>query len=391
MSVMPFRRSALLLAGVASLVPIAQAQAAGCGSASAQALGLGAVMGVAAGAQRNFTLTLGSGEGVLIDLASVTPPPARSGNDHDDHGSTPPAPRNITVCDAKGGLLAPQPGEVFDKGGSYSATDDGERLRFVAPVAGQYQVSVAAGDAPRELLVRRREIGAVQAQVVASALGRSQSGSTSSAAPKVYSFAAPAGQWVELKSTSEKDTILRLAGPDREGSYSVIAENDDSDGLNPKIRRKLPVAGTYYVQVDSLSDEPGDFEFTANRIDAPKPPPPPAALRLGAPVSGRFEDQKDVAIYSLSVVAGHGYRIEASAPYDAALAIGLPNPIEPDNGEDGPDSGFSEVKSQDGGTSGTEKLNFTARATGTLLVKVKNFGIGESDGAYSLTVSDLGT
>lgn len=385
----PFRRSALLLAGAALLVPFASAQAAGCGTANAQALSLGTVMGVAAGAQRNFTLVLGSGEGVLIDLASVTPPAPRGGDDHDDRAAA-TAPRSVTVCDARGGLLAPQPGEVFDKGGSYSTTDEGERLRFVAPLAGQYKVSVAAGDAPRELLVRRREIGAVQAQVVASALGRTMAGSASSAAPKVYSFTAPAGQWVELKSVSDKDTVLRLAGPDREGAYSVIAENDDSDGLNPRIRRKLAVAGTYYVQVDSLSDEPGDFEFTASRIDAPKPPPPPAALRLGAATGGRFGDQKDVAIYSLAVVAGHGYRIEVAAPYDAALAIGLPNPIEPDNGDDGPDAGFSEVKAQDSGTTGTEKLNFTARATGTLLVKVKNFGIGESDGAFTLTASDLG-
>jgi hypothetical protein len=73
----------------------------------------------------------------------------------------------------------------------------------------------------------------------------------------VFSFAGTAGQWVELKSTSEKDTLLRLAAPDREGAYSVVAENDDSDGLNPAIRRKLPVTGTYFVQVDSLSERAG--------------------------------------------------------------------------------------------------------------------------------------
>ena len=92
----------------------------------------------------------------------------------------------------------------------------------------------------------------------------------------VFSFSGTAGQWVMLKSTSEKDTLLRLAGPDKVGEYAQIAENDDSDGLNPVLRRKLPLTGTYYVQVDSLSDESAEFELTINRTDAPKPPPPPA-------------------------------------------------------------------------------------------------------------------
>ena len=383
------RPAALLLAGTALVAPLAPALAAGCGTSSVQALTPGAVMGVAAGAQRNFTLDLRSGEGVLIDLLAVTASAGASGGDEHADSSPPPA-RAISVCDARGALLAPQPGEVFPKGGSYSATDDGERLRFVAPVSGQYQVSVASGDAPRELLVRRREIGAVRSVPVPLALGGSAKGEVSSKMQVVYAFAGTAGQWVELKSVSEKDTVLRLAGPDRAGGYAVMAENDDSDGLNPRIRRRLPVAGTYYVQVDALSDEPGEFEFTASRIAAPPPPAPPAALRGGAPVTGRFEDEKGVSLYALPVIAGHAYRLEVTATYDAALAIGLPNPIEPDNGDDGPDAGFSEVRSQDSGTTGTERLAFTARATGSLLVKVKNFGIGETDGAYTLTATDLG-
>ena len=326
---------------------------------------------------------------MIVDLVRVTPKASGGDDEHEDSDKA-AAVQGIKLCDAQGNVLAPQPGEVFAKGGSLSTTEDGERLRFFATAAGQYLVAVAPSDEPREILVRRREVGTVQAPIVSATLGKPQKGITSSAAPMVFSFAGTAGQWVELKSTSEKDTLLRLAAPDREGAYSVVAENDDSDGLNPAIRRKLPVTGTYFVQVDALSDEPGEFSLTMNRIEAPKPPPPPAALRAGTDASGKLADADAVAMYALPVAAGHSYRLELTATYDGVVAIGVPNPVEPENGGSGADAGFTEIKSQDSGTSGTEKLNFTARSNGQLLVRVKSFGIGETDGGYVLKAVDLG-
>ena len=393
------QRAALFLAAAClapfAQAPFSQAQAAGCSAAGAARLSIGTVTSVAPGGARNFTLSLGVREGVIVDLVRVTPKASDEGADDDEHeheheGADKPAVQGIKLCDAQANVLAPQPGEVFAKGGSLSATEDGERLRFFAAAAGQYLVTVAPSDDPREILVRRREVGSGQAPIVSATLGKPQKGITSSSAPMVFSFSGTAGQWVELKSTSEKDTLLRLAAPDREGNYSVAAENDDSDGLNPVIRRKLPVTGTYFVQVDALSDEPGPFDLTMNRIDAPKPPPPPASLRAGTAASGKLADGDAVAMYALPVLAGHSYRLELSAAYDGVVAIGVPNPIEPDDGGSGADAGFTEIKSQDGGTSGTEKLNFTARSNGQLLVRVKSFGIGETDGGYSLKTVDLG-
>ena len=394
MSPLCSRTTAILFATV-SLVPLAQAQAAPCPAAGAATVTIGTVADVAPGAMRSFSLSLGANEGVIVDLSNLKPPApaARSGGDEegDEHErSTPPTPRTLKLCDAKGTLLAPQPGEVFEKGGSVSSTSDGERLRFVAASAGQYVITAAASAEPRELLVRRRSVGASPPPVIAAQLDGGQKGITSSSAPMVFSFTGTAGQWVQLKSTSEKDTVLRLAGPDRTGEYTVIAENDDSDGLNPMIRRKLPAAGTYYLQVDSLSDEPGEFELTLKRTEAPKPPPPPAALRSGLQLAGRLADGDDIKLYSLPVVSGHSYRLDLTAPYDGVVAIGLPNPVEPDDGGEKPDTGFAEIKSQDSGTTGTEKLTFTARSTGQLLVRIKSFGIGETDGGYTLTATDLG-
>lgn len=381
------RRAALSLA--AALVPLSQAWAAPCATSSAMPLEMGRIAEVAPGAARSFTLRLDAGEGVIVDL-SVIAPEARSAGQGEGESVAAAVSRSLALCNARGALLAPLPGEVFEKGGSATTTEDGERLRFVAPSAGQYVISVAAGDAPRELLVRRRKISSTQSPVIAATLDAEQSGIVSSSSPMVFSFAGTAGQWVELKSTSENDTVLRLAGPDRAGAYSVIAENDDSDGLNPVIRRKLPVAGTYYLQVDSLAEEAGEFTLALKRIDAPKPPPPPAPLRTGATMAGRLADGDDVRLYALTVAAGRSYRLELTAPYDGVVAIGLANPVEPEDGGSGPDAGFAEVKAQDANLSGTERLNFTARASGQLLVKVKSFGIGDTDGGYTLTATDLG-
>ncbi|MEY4720548.1 MAG: hypothetical protein RIQ46_273 [Pseudomonadota bacterium] len=390
MSVARVRRAALFLAA-AALMPLAQAQAAPCPTGGATGIAIGTVAEVAPGGQRIFTLSLRGGEGVIVDLVRIKAPSAEGGEgEGEEHTPAVQPQRGLSLCDAGGRLLAPQPGEVFAKGGSVTAVEEGERLRFVAPAAAQYVIVASAAEEPRELLVRRREGGAAQAAVVPVGLGAKTTGIASSSGQMVYSFQAPAGQWVEITTTSEKDTVLRLAGPDRDGSYAQIAENDDSDGLNPKIRRKLAIAGTYYVQVDSLASEPGEFELSLKRVEAPKPPPPPAELRPGASVSGRLADNEAVTLYSLPVMAGRSYRLELTAPYDGVVAIGLPNPVEPEDGSDKPDAGFAEVKSQDSGTSGTERLDFNARATGTLLVRVRSFGIGESDGAFTLLATDRG-
>ena len=381
------RSRAALFVAAAAIVPLAQAHAAPCPTTGTAPLAIGTVAPIAAGAPRSFAIELGAREGVIVDLASVAPKPAA---DAESDGEDKPMVRSIRLCDGQGNLLAPQPGEVFEKGGSVTTTEEGERLRFFSTAAGRYIVSVAAGAGAREILVRRRDIGSSPPPIIAATLGTPQKGIASSKAPMVFSFAGVAGQWVQLKSTSEQDTVLRLAGPDRTGAYSVLAENDDSDGLNPMLRRKLPVTGAYFIQVDSLAEEPGEFDLTLARTEAPPPPAPATPLRLGSATGGKLADGDAVAMYALPVLAGHSYRLDLTAAYDGVVAIGVANPVEPDDGATGQDANFAEIKSQDTGTSGAEKLNFTARGNGQVLVRVRSFGIGETDGGYTLTATDLG-
>ena len=177
-----FRAVALLLAATA-LAPLASAQAQGkaapakvapgCTAAGASSITVGTVASVPAGPARSYSVTLAAGEGVIVDIANLNAKPA-SNDEHDhDHGegdeATPPLPRAIRLCGASGNLIAPQPGEVFAKGGSLTTTDDGERLRFLAPSAGQYLITIAGSDEAREVLVRRRAVGTAQSPVIAAA------------------------------------------------------------------------------------------------------------------------------------------------------------------------------------------------------------------------------
>lgn len=386
------RRLAASFLLAAAAAPLAQAHAAGAGCAGtdAGALILGTATRVDPGTARTFGVTLAAGQGVIVDLSSLKPGAVASAEDDDhDEGDEAKAPlRDLALCDTRGNRLAPLASEVFEKGGSVTPIPDGQRLRFVAPAAGRYVIGVVPGAETREILVRERVLGASGGGAVATGLGKVEEGKVSANAQQIFSFPGTAGQWVELKSTSENDTVLRLAGPDRRGDYSQIAENDDSDGLNPVIRRRLPVTGTYYLQVNSLGNEIKDFTLTLRAIKAPPPPPPPAPLRVGAPARDKLANGDDARLYILPVAAGHTYRLELTAAYDGVVAIGLPNPLEDDGDDD--KAGFSEIKSQDSGTTGTERLTFTARSTGQLLVRVKSFGIGETDGSYSLGVTDQG-
>ena len=364
--------------------PFAQGQ--DCSAAGAQGITIGTVMAVPSGAARSYGVNLQAGEAVIIDLAVLERSDSEAGDEEANHeaGATP-----LRVCRASGSALAPSPADIFKQGGEAEWTPDGPRTRLVAPEAGRYIISVAAADKERELLVRRRPGASVAAPVTATSIGDTVSGRVSGEMPTIHSFTGQAGQWVLLRATSDNDTVLRLAAPDGKGGYSVIAENDDTDGLNPAIRRRLPVSGTYYLQVSSLTPDANDYSLSLTRTAAPTPPAPPAALAIGREASGRLADQTDNDLYAIQVGAGRSYRVELTANYDAVVAIGLPDPTEPENSENASGAGFAALRSEDRNLTGTEVLNFTARSDGPLLVMVSSFGIGDTNGVYTLKVVEV--
>jgi hypothetical protein len=91
--------------------------------------------------------------------------------------------------------------------------------------------------------------------------------------PRAWSFEGKAGQWVRIAASSQTDTAIHLVGPAADGKSALLGEDDDSEGLNPLIQRKLHVDGTYIVEVQSLGEEPDDITLDVRELPAPPPPP----------------------------------------------------------------------------------------------------------------------
>jgi hypothetical protein len=374
----------LLIGAALPLMALAiPAHAAPCSATGATPVTVGHLQDLPPGNTRAFTVDLTPGEGVVIELS----PHDRSSDSDASDSKT--APEGLMLCDARGTVVAPLPSEVFASGGSLSRADDGTlSLRFVAPTAGRYTIVANGADTRRELLLRHRDVPATDRRVTAIEVGGSDKAQLAKATPRIWSFTGKAGQWVRITATSDSDTVLHLAAPAPDGSYGVIADNDDTDGLNPRILRKLPATGTYFVQVESLADEPDTATLLVEPASAPPPPPPPTPLRAGPAVRAKLASGDDKTLYALSVVGGRTYQLELSAPYDVVLEVGLPDPLEPEDGTES--NGFAATRTKDDGTSGSEKLTFTARTTAQVLVQVRAFGIDDSDGSYTLILTESG-
>ena len=89
-------------------------------------------------------------------------------------------------------------------------------------------------------------------------------GSAVDAAFARFRLEAPKG--ISLTATNaDADPTLTLIGPDDE----TIAENDDFDGLNPRIDVSTPLeAGTYCIALDAISDRDATIDVAVTPYDA---------------------------------------------------------------------------------------------------------------------------
>lgn len=362
----------------------------GCAVSGAIPLKVGTLQPLGADKAGQFSMDLAAGEGVLVELSavSVSPANAEANGDGAEEAGEEDALQTLRVCDASGLLLSPLPSDVFGSGGSLTRSAESLQLRFVAPAPGRYLIAASPVAMDREILLRRRQLPQVQSTITELELGGSDFDRVSSARPLVYSFAGRAGQWVRISANSDNDTLLELAAPASDGSYSVIARNDDSDGLNPVIRQRLPATGQYYFQVAALGEEASGVTVLVQPSTPPPPPPPPAALRPGVPVEGSLAGNDDRKIFALPVMAGRTYRLAVTARYDAVVEVGVEDPLLPDGTEE--KTGFTSLRARDAGLTGTEVLNFTARTSGRVLVLVRGYNVENTSGAFRLTATDEG-
>ena len=103
--------------------------------------------------------------------------------------------------------------------------------------------------------------------------GETANGSIDSADPESQSyrgnyepvtFEGSSGDNVTIEMTSDDDTYLILLGPDG----TIVAENDDYEGLDSRIETSLPSDGTYTIVATSYSSEATfDYELTLERAE----------------------------------------------------------------------------------------------------------------------------
>lgn len=208
--------------------------------------------------------------------------------------------------------------------------------------------------------------------------------------PRTWSFTGSAGQAVRIAARSDGDTRLKLVGPTAAGGTGQLADDDDSEGLNPEIRRRLLRTGTYFVTVETLSDDPEDVMIELREDAAPALAAAvvqaAGTVRPGAPVNASLGEGAGRQLWRLPVRAGRSYRVTLSARFDAGLDLGLADPLEPADGS--PPLGIALRRSSDTDGSGEEMLAFTAAADGEVLLQVRALDTAGTGGAYALEVSE---
>lgn len=176
-----------------------------------------------------------SGQSVTIDMQS-------------DEGDTylflyDPAGNRVAENDDFDGLNS-QISTTFESDGEYTIV----ATSFLEDATFDYELSLSTGGSVEA--VDLREIS----------YGESRNGSIDSSDPssatyrgnyEPVSFEGSAGDNVTIDMTSDDDTYLILLGPDG----TVVAENDDYEGLDSRIETGLPSDGTYTIVATSYDDD----------------------------------------------------------------------------------------------------------------------------------------
>lgn len=183
-----------------------------------------------------------------------------------------------------------------------------------------------------------------------------------------------AGTRYRISVDSSIDTVARLF---RQGSDQPVAENDDGDGLNPRLNYTPTESGDYTLRVLGFSAD-GRGAYTASVATLPPVPP-------GVPVPwstrGRIENSDPTAgadsphydEYTLHLEAGHRYtlKVESSAfdPVARLYRAGEDNVV---------------AENDDGGEGTNSRISFVPETTGDYTLRVVPLA-NDGRGAYRAT------
>lgn len=360
---------AAALAGLAiqfaALTPTAQAQGHFGGADCIRpdgALAQGETRRIASDMPASLAMELGEIERIEIDLDG-NPPAAEA-------AAAPP----MEICDPAGMPIA---GEFMPARGGLVT------LRFTSPAAGRYVLAVSPAASPRSITMRAAADPVPD--VMPLVMGHTVFARLAPRAVRAWSFAGKAGQWVRVAAASEGGLTLRLVGP---AGIAQGADDDTAEGRNPMLQHKLPIDGVWRVEVQSQGDAVEDMTLDVHELAAAPPPVPAATLRLGTPMRGTLESATDAALYEVTVRAGRSYQVEASAPVDLALDLGLPDPLEPAGGA--PASGIMVQRTFEAPRGDSRPATFTAASDGRVLLRVRGTGIVEGGETFTVMLAETG-
>lgn len=199
-----------------------------------------------------------------------------------------------------------------------------------------------------------------------------------------------AGQRYRISVDSEAfDPVAQLR---RVGQDAVVAENDDSAGLNPRINFTPSESGDYSLRVYGYSAE-GRGAYTAQAQILPPPPPAITTPGTPTPVSGTWlrwdgdlaetdpaNEERHYDDYLVHFGAGGSrYIIVDSAAFDTMVQV-----ISVDGRDSEPPAALG--SDDDNGPGLNSLLVFDVGEAGDYIIRVTSFG-QNATGAYRLWVS----
>lgn len=199
-----------------------------------------------------------------------------------------------------------------------------------------------------------------------------------------------AGQRYRISVDSEAfDPVAQLR---RSGQDEVLAQNDDSAGLNSRISFTPSESGDYVLRVYGYSPD-GRGAYTAGAQTLPPAPPPITTPGTPTPVTGTWlrwdgnlaegdpaAEERHYDDYLVHFEAGQSrYIIVDSAAFDTMVQV-----MNMEGRDSEPPAAFA--SDDDNGPGLNSLLVFEAGEAGDYIIRVTSFGQG-STGAYRLWVS----
>ena len=234
--------------------------------------------------------------------------------------------------------------------------------------------------------------------------GQTVSGALTASSPRLddnshyqlYSYHGQAGEHVTVTLKSKAFDAYVAFGQMQNGTFKVLASDDDSGGgTDAQVEATVPATGDYLIRANTLAaDETGDFTLTVTSGAAPASAQAASVgavrgmVRVGQTVNGslsasdpKADDDSYYQMWSFQGRAGQPLTIDLrSNNFDAYLAWGTLR-----------DGRFSQIASDDDGGGNTDaRLVVTPTADGVYAIRVNTLSAGET-GAYTLTLTQGGT